>query len=51
MLDLATAQLRLDDGSLVACEPIPDFLRAILAAGGLVPHLKARLGKGQADQG
>ncbi|MCY1252975.1 2,3-dimethylmalate dehydratase small subunit [compost metagenome] len=51
VLDLASAQLRLDDGSLVACEPIPDFLRAILAAGGLVPHLKARLGKGQADQG
>ncbi|QUN26075.1 3-isopropylmalate dehydratase [Cupriavidus sp. KK10] len=51
VLELASAQLRLDDGSLVACEPIPDFLRAILAAGGLVPHLKARLGKGQADQG
>ncbi|MGH8788803.1 MAG: 3-isopropylmalate dehydratase [Cupriavidus necator] len=51
VLDLASAQLRLDDGSLVACEPIPDFLRAILAAGGLVPHLKARLGKGEADKG
>ncbi|MBP0635746.1 3-isopropylmalate dehydratase [Cupriavidus sp. AcVe19-6a] len=42
-LDLETALLRLDDGSTVACEPIPDFLREILGAGGLVPHLKRRL--------
>lgn len=45
VLDLDVARLRLDDGSVVACEPIPEFLRQILAAGGLVPHLKRRLGK------
>ncbi|UDM52228.1 3-isopropylmalate dehydratase [Cupriavidus sp. MP-37] len=45
VLDLDSAQLRLDDGSVAACEPIPAFLRAILAAGGLVPHLKARLAR------
>ncbi len=41
--DLDGAQLRLADGSRVACEPVPDFLRALLHAGGLVPHLKSRL--------
>ncbi|RZT31861.1 LeuD/DmdB family oxidoreductase small subunit [Cupriavidus agavae] len=41
--DLDGACLRLDDGSSIACEPVPDFLRALLHAGGLVPHLKARL--------
>ncbi|MEN7528793.1 3-isopropylmalate dehydratase [Cupriavidus sp. DL-D2] len=41
--DLATASVWLADGSSVACEPVPDFLRAMLEAGGLVPHLKARL--------
>lgn len=45
VLDLDAARLRLDDGSVVSCEPIPEFLRQILAAGGLVPHLKRRLGK------
>ncbi|WP_042880504.1 3-isopropylmalate dehydratase [Cupriavidus necator] len=45
VLDLDAARLRLDDGTEVACEPIPAFLREILAAGGLVPHLKRRLGK------
>ncbi|MFS8974232.1 LeuD/DmdB family oxidoreductase small subunit [Cupriavidus necator] len=45
VLDLDAARLRLDDGNVVACEPIPEFLRQILAAGGLVPHLKRRLGK------
>lgn len=42
--DLDRAALRLADGTAVACEPVPDFLREMLAAGGLVPHLKARLG-------
>lgn len=42
-LDLDGAQLLLDDGTRIACEPVPDFLRALLRAGGLVPHLKARL--------
>ncbi|QOT80017.1 3-isopropylmalate dehydratase [Cupriavidus basilensis] len=42
-LELGQACLVLPDGSRVACEPIPEFLRALLQAGGLVPHLKARL--------
>ena len=42
-LELDGACLLLPDGSRVACEPIPDFLRTLLRAGGLVPHLKARL--------
>jgi 3-isopropylmalate/(R)-2-methylmalate dehydratase small subunit len=41
--DLDGAQLRLADGSRVACEPVPAFLRSLLHAGGLVPHLKSRL--------
>ncbi|KAI3591388.1 3-isopropylmalate dehydratase small subunit [Cupriavidus sp. U2] len=41
--DLDGANVRLEDGSRVACEPVPDFLRALLHAGGLVPHLKVRL--------
>lgn len=45
--DLDGAQVRLDNGTRVPCEPVPDFLRALLHAGGLVPHLKSRL-KGQA---
>ncbi|ULX50439.1 3-isopropylmalate dehydratase [Cupriavidus taiwanensis] len=50
VLDLDAAQVRLDDGSVAVCEPIPAFLRAILAAGGLVPHLKARLARERARQ-
>ncbi|MNW07556.1 3-isopropylmalate dehydratase small subunit [compost metagenome] len=42
-LDLDGARIRLEDGTHLACEPMPDFLRALLRAGGLVPHLKARL--------
>ncbi|MGO4152994.1 LeuD/DmdB family oxidoreductase small subunit [Cupriavidus sp. YAF13] len=42
-LELAQACLMLPDGKRVACEPIPEFLRALLQAGGLVPHLRARL--------
>ncbi|TWG80230.1 3-isopropylmalate/(R)-2-methylmalate dehydratase small subunit [Cupriavidus gilardii J11] len=42
-LDLDRAVLVLDDGTTVPCEPIPEFLRAMLRAGGLVPHLKQRL--------
>ena len=43
--DLARAALRLADGTDVRCEPVPEFLREMLAAGGLVPHLKGRLGQ------
>ncbi|MGO4331266.1 3-isopropylmalate dehydratase [Cupriavidus sp. 2TAF22] len=42
-LDLDRSVLLLPDGSRVACDAIPEFLRALLRAGGLVPHLKARL--------
>jgi len=42
-LDLERAVLHLADGGQVRCEPIPEFLHAILGAGGLIPHLKARL--------
>jgi 3-isopropylmalate/(R)-2-methylmalate dehydratase small subunit len=45
-VDLENAVLQLDDGTTVACEPVPAFLREILAAGGLIPHLKARLAHG-----
>ncbi|WP_019449826.1 3-isopropylmalate dehydratase small subunit [Cupriavidus sp. BIS7] len=42
--NLDAAEVRLDDGTRVPCEPVPDFLLALLHAGGLVPHLKSRLG-------
>jgi len=42
-LDLDSASLRLEDGRLLACEPIPRFLLDLLRAGGLMPHLKERL--------
>lgn len=41
--DLDGARVHLEDGTQVACEPVPDFLRELLHAGGLVPHLKVRL--------
>lgn len=47
--DLDGAQLHLDDGRRVPCDPVPDFLRALLHAGGLIPHLKARF-RGPAGQ-
>lgn len=45
-LDLDAATVVLGDGRRIACEPIPGFLLAMLRAGGLIPHLKARLGAG-----
>lgn len=47
MLDLDRAVLLLDDGATVPCEPIPAFLRDMLRAGGLIPHLKQRLVAGR----
>lgn len=41
VLDAAAGRLRLTGGD-IALEPMPENLRAIIAAGGLVPHLKAR---------
>jgi 3-isopropylmalate/(R)-2-methylmalate dehydratase small subunit len=44
-VDLAAGAVRnLTRGETYAFEPLPDFLRAILADGGLVPHLRRRLG-------
>lgn len=42
-LDIQKAQLHLESGESLALEPVPDNLAAILAVGGLVPFLKARL--------
>lgn len=44
-LDLDSATLRLSDGGRVVCQPVPEFLRVLLHAGGLVPHLKATLAR------
>ncbi|PTW59356.1 3-isopropylmalate/(R)-2-methylmalate dehydratase small subunit [Breoghania corrubedonensis] len=40
-LDIAAGELRLP-GKTVPLEPLPDNLKAMLADGGLVPHLKKR---------
>lgn len=45
-LDLDRAELHLaGKGRTVALEPLPDNLRALLADGGLVPHLKRRFAR------
>jgi len=42
-LELAGARLQLTDRNIdIALEPLPDNLKAMLADGGLVPHLKKR---------
>jgi len=42
-LDVTGARLRLTDKNIdIALEPLPDNLKAMLADGGLVPHLKKR---------
>jgi len=47
-LDMAAGVLRnLTKGTQVTFRPVPPFLMRILEDGGLVPHLKARLGGGQ----
>jgi 3-isopropylmalate/(R)-2-methylmalate dehydratase small subunit len=42
-LDLESARIRLASGEALACEPIPAHLLAMLADGGLLPHLEKRL--------
>lgn len=42
-LDAAAATLTLAGGKTVALEPMPGFLLDIVAAGGLIPHLKRTL--------
>ena len=50
-LDMAAGVLRnLTKGTQVTFRPVPPFLMRILEDGGLVPHLKARLGGGQQHQ-
>ncbi len=44
--DLASGTVRdADDKLLAQCEPLPDFLLAIVRDGGLIPNLKKRLAK------
>ncbi len=43
--DLDAATLTLEDGSVVALEPIPAFLRELINAGGLIPHLEKTLAR------
>ena len=42
-LDAQAGRITLADGSVLDCEPIPAFLRAMVDAGGLLPQLKRRL--------
>ena len=43
-VDLESATLTLADRNLIIeCEPLPDFLRAMIRDGGLVPHLEKKL--------
>ncbi len=47
-LDMAAGVLRnLTKGTEVAFKPLPPFLMEIIGDGGLVPHLKRRLGGGE----
>ena len=43
--DLDAAALALEDGTVVQLEPIPAFLRDIINAGGLIPHLERTLAR------
>ncbi len=43
--DLDAATLTLAGGAVVQLEPIPAFLREIIDAGGLIPHLERKLGR------
>lgn len=43
-IDAASGEVRnLTRGVTIRAEPIPDFLRAMLSDGGLIPHLEKRL--------
>jgi 3-isopropylmalate/(R)-2-methylmalate dehydratase small subunit len=42
-LDLAAWVVVRANGQRLACDPIPDFLLAMVQAGGLLPQLKLRL--------
>jgi 3-isopropylmalate/(R)-2-methylmalate dehydratase small subunit len=49
-LDLAQSQLRTATG-IIQLEPLPEFLLAMLADGGLVPHLEKRFARQRANNG
>jgi len=42
-LDPAAGTLGVEGGAALACEPIPEHLLAMIADGGLLPHLKKKL--------
>ena len=42
-LSLRGQTIVLDNGEEVPCEPVPDFLLAMVEAGGLLPSLKRKL--------
>ena len=48
-LDLSTWTVVRANGQRLACDPIPDFLVAMVEAGGLLPQLKLRLQQQQAS--
>jgi 3-isopropylmalate/(R)-2-methylmalate dehydratase small subunit len=41
--DARAGRITLGDGTVLACDPIPEFLLDMVDAGGLVPQLKQRL--------
>ena len=49
-LDLAQWAVVRSNGQRLACDPIPDFLVAMVEAGGLLPQLKLRLQQQRASQ-
>jgi 3-isopropylmalate/(R)-2-methylmalate dehydratase small subunit len=49
-LDLDQWAVVRSNGQRLACDPIPDFLVAMVEAGGLLPQLKLRLQQQRASQ-
>jgi 3-isopropylmalate/(R)-2-methylmalate dehydratase small subunit len=43
--DARLGRIALDDGRVLACDPIPGFLLDMVEAGGLLPQLKKRLAR------
>ena len=43
--DARLGRIALDDGHVLACDPIPGFLLDMVEAGGLLPQLKKRLAR------
>lgn len=49
-LDISQSAVVRANGQRLACDPIPDFLLAMVQAGGLLPQLKLRLQQERASQ-